>query len=180
MSEKKPTLWDLQDRVLEFEQQINADQSDLSIILGDIAQKIDNIKQIIDVFNSEKERFKKYKDEMATREKSLGKAIERLESYVVACLEKHDTNFEMGNIWVAKIRENKRIETFDDPTAKDMLKLSQNGIFCVKTSFVWDKVAIKEALASDDKKEVMEQYAKLATSKSINFSTVNAAGKAKK
>lgn len=177
--EKKPSLWELQDRLLEFESQINDSEADLSIILGDIAKKIDNIKQMIDVFEFEAERFKQYRDEMAARQKSLEKAAERLKGYVVAALEKHDTNFEMGNIWVAKIRESKRVETYVDPEAKDMLKLSRNGIFCVKTSFAWDKTAIKEALADSEKKAVIEEYAKIVTNKTVNFSAVNAAGRKK-
>lgn len=179
-TENKPSLWQLQDRLLEFEEMINADDSDLGTILGDIAQKIDNIKQMIDVFEFEAQRFKQYRDEMAARQKSLEKASERLKSYVVACLEKHDTQFEKGNIWIAKVRESKRIETFADPEAKDMLRLAQAGLFCVRTSYAWDKSAIKEALADDDKKGLISEYAKVVTTKSINFSVVNAAGKDKK
>lgn len=176
---EKPSLWQLQDRLLEFEEMINSDDQDLSTILGDIAQKIDNIKQMIDVFEFEAERFKQYRDEMAARQKSLEKAADRLKSYVTASLERHGTTFERGNIWICKLRENKRVETFCDPEAKDMLRLAQAGLFCVKTSYAWDKTAIKEALADADKNALISEYAKIVTSKSINFSAVNAAGRKK-
>jgi len=176
---KKPSLWQLQDRLLEFEEQINQDETELSEILGEIAGKVDNIKQMIDIFESEAERFKKYKDEMAARQKSLQNAADRLKSYVVASLEKHNTAFEKGNIWIVKLRESKRVETFAEPEAKDMLRLSKGGIFCVKTKFEWDKTAIKEYFAQGQGDGLLEEYAKIVTSKSINFSAVNAAKKEK-
>lgn len=179
-TEKNPSLWQLQDRLLEFEEMINSSESDLTEILGEIAQKIDNIKQMIDVFEFEAERFKMYRDEMGARQKSLEKAAERLKGYVASSLERHGTTFERGNIWIAKLRENKRVETFCDPEAKDMLKLAQAGIFCIKTNFTWDKTAIKEALNKEGDNALISEYAKIVTSKSINFSAVNAAGRAKK
>lgn len=177
--EKKPSLWQLQDRLLEYEEQINQDGVELSEILGEIAGKVDNIKQMIDVFEIEAERFKRYKDEMAARQKSLEKAAERLKTYVAQSLERHGTTFERGNIWIVKLRENKRIETFADPEAKDMLKLAQAGIYCVKSSFAWDKAALKDHLNRNDHNGALDEYAKIITSKSINFSAVNAAKKEK-
>lgn len=177
--EKKPSLWQLQDRLLEYEEQINQDGVELSEILGEIAGKIDNIKQMIDVFEFEAERFKMYKDEMAARQKSLQNAADRLKTYVAQSLERHGTTFERGNIWIVKLRENKRIETFQDPEAKDMLKLAQHGIFCIKSSYSWDKTAIKEALNNEAQSAIVGEYAKVITSKSINFSAVNAAKKEK-
>ncbi|RPH41139.1 MAG: hypothetical protein EHM87_20490 [Burkholderiales bacterium] len=179
MDQKKPSLWQLQDRLLEYEEQINQDETELSEILGEIAGKIDNIKQMIDIFESEAERYKRYKDEMAARQKSLQNAADRLKSYVVASLEKHNTTFEKGNIWIVKLRESKRVETFAEPEAKDMLKLAQAGLFCIKTNFTWDKTAIKEALSNEQNYPLLEEYAKIVTSKSINFSAVNAAKKEK-
>ena len=177
--EKKPSLWQLQDRLLEYEEQINQDGIELSEILGEIAGKVDNIKQMIDVFESEAERFKRYKDEMAARQKSLQNAADRLKSYVIASLEKHNTTFEKGNIWIAKLRESKRVETFAEPEAKDMLKLAQHGIFCIKSSYSWDKTVIKEALNNEAQSAIVSEYAKIVISKSINFSAVNAAKKEK-
>jgi hypothetical protein len=177
---KKPSLWQLQDRLLEFEEQLSSDETDLSELLGDIAKKVDGIKQMIDVFDSEAARFKSYKDEMAARQKSLEKASERLKGYVVSSLEKHGTNFEKGEKWVAKIRESKRCEIFTDkPTADNMFALGPLGINAqvIKTDYVWDKAHLKELLSDPDHKAELDNYGKIVVSKSINFSTVNVAKK---
>lgn len=177
--EKKPSLWELQDRLLEFEDMINAEEADLSAILGDIAQKVDNIKQMIDVFEFESKRFKEYRDQMSARSKSLDSAAERLKSYVATCLERHDSTFEKGNMWVVKLRDNKKVETFADPEVKDVLRLAKAGLSCVRTTYQWDKLALKELLSRDDRDPIIDEYAKMATSKTINFSAVNAAGRKK-
>jgi len=177
---KKPSLWQLQDRLLEFEEQLSSDETDLSELLGDIAKKVDGIKQMIDVFDSEAARFKAYKDEMAQRQKSLEKASERLKGYVVASLEKHGTNFEKGEKWVAKIRESKRCEIYTDkPTSNDVMDLGPLGInaHVIKVDYVWDKAKLKELLSDPDHKPELDSYGKIVTAKSINFSTVNAAKK---
>jgi len=176
---KKESLWQLQDRLLEAEEQINSAE-DLAVLLGEIAGKIDNIKTMIDLFDSEANRFKAYKDEMAQRQKSLEAARERLKSYVVSCLEKHESTFEKGNIWVAKLRESKRCEIFaDKPRPEDLLALGPLGINAqvIKTDYVWDKAKFKELLNDPDHKTELDNYAKIITSKSINFSAVNVAAK---
>lgn len=176
---KKESLWQLQDRLLEAEEQINSSE-DLAVLLGEIAGKVDNIKQMIDLFDSEANRFKAYKDEMAQRQKSLEAARERLKSYVVSCLEKHESTFEKGNIWLAKIRESKRCEIFaDKPRAEDLLALGPLGINAgvIKTEYVWDKAKIKELLTDPDHKPELDSYAKIIASKSINFTAVNVAAK---
>jgi hypothetical protein len=177
---KKPSLWQLQDRLLEFEEQLGSDETDLSELLGDIAKKVDGIKQMIDVFDSEAARFKSYKDEMAARQKSLEKASDRLRGYVIASLEKHGTNFEKGEKWVAKIRESKRCEIFTDkPTADNMFALGPLGINAqvIKTDYVWDKAKLKELLTDPEHNHELDNYGKIVVNKSINFSTVNAAKK---
>jgi hypothetical protein len=179
-TEKKQTLWTLQDRLLEFEEQINQDETILAEILGEIAGKVDNIKQMIDIFDSEAARFKSYKDEMAARQKSLESARDRLKAYVVGSLEKHGSTFEKGNIWVAKIRESKRCEIFGDkPRPEDLLALGPLGINAgvIKTDYVWDKAKMKDLLNDPEHDSKLDDYAKIVTSKSINFSAVNAAKK---
>lgn len=176
-NEEKLTLWQLQDKLFEYEELINQDDIDLYEILGEISEKIDNIKQMIDLFETEADRFKHYKDEMAARQKSLQNASERLKSYVISCLENHNSTFEKGNIWVAKIRENKRIETFKEPEAKDMLKLAKSNIFCIKSKYEWDKSLLKEMISNPDHDPIIDDYAKITISKSINFTTINIASK---
>jgi hypothetical protein len=176
---KKPSLWQLQDRLLEAEEQINS-YEDIEAILGDIAGKVDGIKQMIDVFDAEANRFKTYKDEMAQRQKSLESARDRLKGYVVSSLEKHNTTFEKGNIWIAKIRENKRCEIYTDkPTSKEMFELGPLGINAqvIKTDYIWDKAKLKELLSDPEHNPELDNYGKILTSKSINFSTVNVAKK---
>lgn len=176
---KKESLWQLQDRLLEAEEQINS-AADLAVLLGEIAGKVDNIKTMIDLFDSEANRFKAYKDEMAQRQKSLEAARDRLKAYVVSCLEKHESTFEKGNIWLARIRESKRCEIFaDKPRAEDLLALGPLGINAgvIKTDYVWDKAKIKELLTDPDHNPELENYGKIVVSKSINFTAINIAAK---
>lgn len=178
--EKKQSLWDLQNRLFELENEINSDDSELHILLGDISTKIDDIKFVIDIFESESERFKKYKDEMAERERSLKKAADRIKGYTVKCLDSHGTTFEKGNIWVAKIRECKKVDTYlMKPTSDDIMAIGiKYNIF--RTSYDWDKIELKNLLSDENHDPDLDNYAKIITTKSINFSAVNAASKQKK
>lgn len=169
--EKRESLWSLQDRLLELEESINS-ETELEFLLGDIAQKIDNIKFVIDTFEIEAERFKRYKDEMAKRQKSLENAAERLKGYVIKCLESHGTSFERGKLWNARIRENKRIETFKEPDTMTALELIPKFSGILKTSYSWDKSVLKRLLESPHD-PILDDYAKFTTIKSLSFSAIN-------
>jgi hypothetical protein len=47
----------------------------------------------------------------------------------------------------------------------------------IKTDYIWDKAKLKELLSDPEHKPELDNYGKIVTSKSINFSTVNAAKK---
>lgn len=172
---KSESLWSLQDRLLELEDEINS-TDELEILLGDIAQKVDNIKFVIDTFEIEAERFKKYKEQMAQRQKSLENVAERLKGYVIRCLESHGTSFERGSLWNARIRENKRIETLKEPDAMTAMELIPKFSGIIKTSYVWDKTNLKKILESDHDM-VLDDYVKITTSKSLSFNAINIASK---
>jgi DNA repair ATPase RecN len=175
----KESLWSLQDRLLELEEEINSDDTELELLLGDISKKVDDIKYVIDIFESESERFKKYKDDMDNRQKSLQKAADRLKGYTIKCLEAHGSTFEKGTVWVAKIREYKKVDTYlAKPTTNDLLAIGmKHNIF--RTVYDWDKTELKKLLSDENHDPDLDSYAKIVTTKSLNFSAVNAASKQK-
>lgn len=178
--EKKDSLWSLQNRLVELEDDINADETDLSELIGEIADKVDGIKYVIDIFEKEAERFKQYKEQMAERQKSLEKAAGRLKSYVVKCLESHGSTFEKGNIWTVKIREFSKIDMFRDaPDAADVMNLGLK-YNVIRTKYEWDKTALKELLSDPAHDMLLDEYGRVIVTKSIQFGTVNVARKKEK
>lgn len=177
MAPKKQTLWTLQDRLLEIEDAINTDETELEILIGEIGDKIDNIKYVIDIFEKEAERFKEYRDQMAARAKSLQNAADRIKAYVVKCLDAHHTSFEKGTMWAVKLRENKRIEMKTDrPTADDFMDLGLKYPV-IKASYDWDKAEFKRLISEPEHDSILDDYAQIVINKSISFTAVNAAAK---
>ena len=175
MEEKKHSLWDLQNLLMQAEEE--AKEGDLELIVGKIADKVDSIKEVIDMLESEADRFKKYKDEMAARQKSLQNASERLKKYVLKCLNDHGTSFETGNVWVIKKKETKAVELLTEPSLDLYLKLAEKNPMqsYLKQSYSFDKREIATALKLGNSE--LEGIAKLTTNQSISFSTVNKAKK---
>jgi len=167
MSEEKLSLWKLQDVLLEAEEGLADESVNLEEILGCIANKVDNIKQIIDMMNDEAARFKRYEAEMKKRSQLCLRGAERLEGYVLRSLEAHNTTFEVGNLWTAKIREAKYVKVDREPTFVDALEYPS----VVKTTYSWDKRAIKDTL-----KETELPYAKMETSRALVFATTQKRG----
>ena len=160
MSEDKLSLWKLQDILLEAEESLSCEDTNLDEVLGDIRNKVDNIKQIIDMMYDEATRFKRYELEMKKKVSVATRAAERLEGYVLRSLEAHNTTFELGNLWTAKIREGRYVNTTRDPEPLDVL-LHPN---LVKTVYSWDKRAVKDALI-----EQPLDFASMEKSKSLTF-----------
>jgi len=160
MSEEKLSLWKLQDILLEAEESLSCEDTDLYEVLGDIRNKVDNIKQIIDMMYDEATRFKRYELEMKKKGATATKAAERLEGYVLRSLEAHNTTFELGNLWTAKIREGRYVNTTRDPAPLDVLLHPK----LVKTVYSWDKRAVKDALI-----EQPLDFASMEQSKSLTF-----------
>ena len=160
MSEEKLSLWKLQDILLEAEESLSCEDTNLEEVLGDIRNKVDNIKQIIDMMYDEATRFKRYELEMKKKVSVATRAAERLEGYVLRSLEAHNTTFELGNLWTAKIREGRYVNTTRDPEPLDVL-LHPN---LVKTVYSWDKRAVKDALI-----EQPLDFASMEKSKSLTF-----------
>jgi hypothetical protein len=157
---EKLSLWKLQDLLVEAEEQINDETVNLDEVIGDIRNKVDNLKMMIDTLKSESDKFKRYKDEMAKKQQALANAAERLESYVLKSLEAHNTTFELGNLWTAKIREGRYVNTTRDPEPLDVLIHPT----LVKTTYSWDKRAIKDTLI-----EKPLEFAEMAKSRSLTF-----------
>ena len=160
MSEDKLSLWKLQDILLEAEESLSCEDTNLEEVLGDIRNKVDNIKQIIDMMYDEAARFKRYEAEMKKKGATATRAAERLEGYVLRSLEAHNTTFELGNLWTAKIREGRYVNTTRDPAPLDVLIYPT----LVKTSYSWDKRVIKDTLI-----EKPLDFAEMAKSKSLTF-----------
>ena len=59
MSEDKLSLWKLQDILLDAEESLSCEDTNLDEVLGDIRNKVDNIKQIIDMLYDEATRDRK-------------------------------------------------------------------------------------------------------------------------
>jgi hypothetical protein len=132
------SLWKLQDVLLEAEEGLSDETVNLDEVIGDIRNKVDNIKQIIDMMYDEAARFKRYELEM----------------------KKKGTTFELGNVWTAKIREGKYVNTTRDPEPLDLMLFPN----LVKTSYSWDKRAIKDTLV-----EKPLDFAEMAKSRSLTF-----------
>jgi len=160
MSEDKLSLWKLQDILLEAEESLSCEDTNLEEVLGDIRNKVDNIKQIIDMLYDEAARFKRYELEMKKKGATATRAAERLEGYVLRSLEAHNTTFELGNLWTAKIREGKYVNTTREPESLDVLLHPK----LVKTVYSWDKRAVKDALI-----EQPLDFASMEKSKSLTF-----------
>jgi len=165
MSEEKMSLWKLQDTLARIEE-LGEEDINLDEVVGDIRNKIDNIKQFIDMIEGEAARFKRYSEEFTKRHRSMLRVAERLEGYVLSSLEAHGTTFELGNLWTAKIKESKYVNMTSDPTATDAIALCEYDV--VKTSYSWDKKALKPLLESGQ----FEGKGKISVRKSLNF-TVN-------
>jgi len=170
-TEKKDSLWKLQDRLYEVENDIvEMDEEEFGLLVGDIRDKIDSIKYVLDTIELEAEKFASYKVEMAAREKRLKSCAERLKKYVALSLEKHDTKFELGTIWKAQIRESKSVSILaNDPTTNDLLKYAKYDF--IKTKMEWSKTAIKKELEKGNSD--VQNLAEIRTNKSVIFSTVN-------
>jgi hypothetical protein len=154
------SLWKLQDVLLEAEEGLSDETVNLDEVIGDIRNKVDNIKQIIDMMYDEAARFKRYELEMKKKGTTATRAAERLEGYVLNSLEAHNTTFELGNVWTAKIREGKYVNTTRDPEPLDLMLFPN----LVKTSYSWDKRAIKDTLV-----EKPLDFAEMAKSRSLTF-----------
>ena len=163
MSEEKLSLWKLQDILLEAEESLSCEDTNLDEVLGDIRNKVDNIKQIIDMMNDEAARFKRYEAEFKKKAAIATRGAERLEGYVLRSLEAHNTTFELGNLWTAKIREGRYVNTTRDPETLDLMLYPK----LIKTTHVWDKRAVKDALV-----EQQLDFASMEKSKSITFTAM--------
>jgi hypothetical protein len=161
MSEEKLSLWKLQDILLEAEESLSCEDTNLDEVLGDIRNKVDNIKQIIDMMYDEAARFKRYEAEFKKRSQVATRAAERLEGYVLSSIEAHGSTFELGNLWTAKIREGRYVNTTRDPETLDLMLYPK----LIKTTHVWDKRAVKDALI-----EQPLDFASMEKSKSLTFS----------
>lgn len=174
VAEKPTSLWALQDQLAKAEEEVNsADDAGLAAIVGDIRNKVDSIKGMIDIFDSEASRFKAYKDEMAKRQKSLENAAQRLRDYTISALRYHGTEFEVGNMWAARIQQSEKLEVFKDaPEPADYVKLGLN-FPVIKQSLVWDKTEMKKLIKSGN--QDLLAYAKIVKSDNLNFKPVNSA-----
>jgi hypothetical protein len=161
MSEEKLSLWKLQDILLEAEESLSCEDTNLDEVLGDIRNKVDNIKQIIDMMYDEAARFKRYEAEFKKRAQTCLRGAERLEGYVLKSLEAHNTTFELGNVWTAKIKESRYVNTTREPETLDLMLYPK----LIKTTHVWDKRAVKDALI-----EQPLDFASMEKSKSLTFS----------
>jgi hypothetical protein len=181
MENEKLSLWALEDRLKILEEGINqADDNELEVIVGEIGQKVDSIKFVIDLFEKEAELFKTYKDQMANRQKCLLNAVDRLKSYVIKCLESHNTNFELGEKWVLRIKETTKVETkIEEPSASHFMSMAMNYPGLIKVSYSWDKNRLKSLLKEDENNDSLREIGSLVRSKYVQFDTVNKASKGK-
>lgn len=162
-------LWKLQSTIQEIEEGLNSDDTNLDDLVGELKGKIDSLKSVIDTLDAESEKFKRYAKEMSDRSKSLSNASERLKGYVLKSLEAHQTTFEVGNVWVAKIKESESLNMKFDPTPEMIMDMSLNEY--IKTSYSWDKAGIKKAIKAGSTD--FEALATIEKNKSLNFSLIN-------
>ena len=162
--EKKLSLWALQDAMLQAEEEINSDVN-IDELIGHIAGKIDAIKEVIDLFDSEAERFAGYAKDMAAKKKSAENAADRLRKYVMESLVAHDTTFEAGNIWKVQLTASEKVVIHNDPTFIDLIDFDQLPV--IKTSYSWDKKEVKKLLESGN--EQVKKIAKIEKTNSVKF-----------
>jgi hypothetical protein len=165
------SLWALQDAMLRCEDEINSTQ-DLSLLIGQVAGKIDNIKQVIDILEADALRWDTYAKDMAAKKKSAEASAERLRNYVTMSLIAHDTSFELGNMWKVQLTSNEKVTLGNDPNIDDLLELGGLGI--ITTKYSWDKKAVKKLLESGNT-DVMK-VATIEKTNSVKFSA-NVKGK---
>jgi hypothetical protein len=176
LEQKKFSLWQLQDMAQQAEETINsADEITLAAIMGEVADKVDNIKYMIDTLESEAVRFKTYKDQMAARESALKKAAQRLKEYTIASLKAHGTQFELGNLWTAKITTSERVDMLSEaPTDTDYINLALKYPV-IRKKLEWDKTEIKKLL-KDGNNDLLP-YARIVQSDNLNFKPINVSKK---
>lgn len=162
-------LWQLQSTIQEIEDGLNSDDTNLDDLVGELRGKVDSLKSVIDTLDAEGEKFKRYAKEMSERGRSIANASERLKAYVLKSLEAHGTTFEIGNVWVAKIKESESLNMKFDPTPDMVMDMSINEY--IKTTYSWDKAGIKKAIKAGSSD--FEALATIEKNKSLNFSLVN-------
>lgn len=173
IKEKKSSLWDLQDAVLRAEDEINSTEN-ITELIGNVADKIDNIKMVIDILEADALRWSDYAKEMSTKKKSAEAAVERLKEYVTTCVLAHGTKIELGKMWKCLITEHERVVLTKEATIDDVLEYGSLGI--VRTKYDWEKKDIKSLLESGN--EDVKKIAKIEKTNSIKF-TPNTRNKSK-
>lgn len=164
LEEKKASLWALQDALLRSEEEINGAE-DFSLLIGQIADKVDGIKMVIDILEADALRWANYAKDMTAKKKAAEASVERLKNYVTTSLIGHDTTFELGNQWKVQLTSNEKVTLEKEPNIDDLFEF---GPSLVKTEYVWDKKALKKLL--EEGNEDVKKVAHIEKTNSVKFS----------
>lgn len=164
LEQKKASLWDLQSALLRCEDEINSTE-ELEQLIGQIADKVDGIKMVIDILNADAVRLGDYAKDMTAKKKAAEASAERLKQYVTSSLIGHDTSFEVGHQWKVQLTSHEKVTLENDATIDDLFEF---GSEIVKTSYEWNKTALKKRLEAGD--ENAKKVARIEKTNSIKFS----------
>jgi hypothetical protein len=119
---------------------------DLSTLIGDIKDKIDDTKFIHDKLKSELVWYDKQIDELKKRRTAIANNKKGLEAYLNWNLTQTDMTECPGNLWRLKLQNNPvKIEAKREPDIDDYM--SHDNLVERKVSYSWKLNRIKEVIA---------------------------------
>jgi len=145
---------------------IEASNEELKETLGDIRDKVDAVHEVHSRLQAEEKRLADHIKELTKRKSTVKKSIERLESYMLYCLDEADTTLLCGKNWDIKVSQ-RRSEAVKEFEVNEKVFLELGPVF-VKREFSINKAHIKEA--AKDNPDIKDKYIESRLNRSVKFS----------
>jgi hypothetical protein len=133
-------------------------------VVGELAQKVDAIKTVIDRLEKESERLDEAATSFAMASSAVKNNAKRLRNYVQYSMQSHGFEKLPGTLWRMQLQNSApALKTTKDPDAENAVYMPE--FVRRKVIYSWDKDAIKESLA----KGASFEYGSLVESKQLRF-----------
>lgn len=125
---------------------------DPKVVIGEIRGKVDSIKWMLDKWEAEAQILQEqWIKRLQKRKAAIENNVERLKEYVKQQMLLDGSEELQGEIFNVRLKNQKpAVDVKGNPNADMYLKYKDEGFIKQKTSYQWDKAALKERLEAGE------------------------------
>jgi hypothetical protein len=135
---------ELLNTLASIEEEAHTTELDPATVIGEIKEKVDSTKFVIDGLLARSKEMKAHAEEFMKAAKSLENNAKRFKEYIAFCMSSQDYEKLPGDRWYVRLMEKKTKTPNRTPTQHDAIKME--GLVKREVSYKWDSKALIESV----------------------------------